>query len=78
MEDYRIPKKILGGNFGGKRPAAISRSRWEENVQNDSLPAPYTTLEACGTKYTELEEDNWGGHDPNTGRSVIGERQSHT
>jgi len=38
-----------------------------ECTEGCSLPAPYTKLEANGTKQTELEEENWGGRDPNMG-----------
>jgi len=39
-----------------------------ECTERCSLPEPYTKLEASGTKQTELEEENWGGHGPNMGQ----------
>jgi hypothetical protein len=39
-----------------------------QHAEGRSLPAPYTKLEVGGTKYRELEGENWGGHDPNTGQ----------
>jgi hypothetical protein len=33
MEEYRIPKKVLGSCFGGGRPAERPRNRWEDAIQ---------------------------------------------
>jgi len=33
-------------------------------------------LEVGGKKQTAMEEENWGSHDPHTGRSAKGERQA--
>jgi len=37
MEEERIPKKVLNGNFHTKRPVGRSRSRWADVVQRDAL-----------------------------------------
>jgi hypothetical protein len=31
-------------------------------------------LEVGGKKWTELKDENWGDHDPNTGRNALGEK----
>ena len=37
MEEERIPKKILSGNFYTTRPMGRPRTRWAEVVQRDVL-----------------------------------------
>jgi hypothetical protein len=37
MEDERIPKKVLNGNFHTTRPVGRPRSRWADVVQRDAL-----------------------------------------
>jgi hypothetical protein len=37
MEEERIPKKVLNGNFHIKRPVGRPRTRWADVVQKDAL-----------------------------------------
>jgi hypothetical protein len=37
MEEERIPKKVLNGNFHTTRPVGRPRTRWADVVQRDSL-----------------------------------------
>jgi len=37
MEEERIPKKVLNGNFRTTRPVGRSRTRWVDVVQRDAL-----------------------------------------
>ena len=37
MEDERIPKKVLNGNFHTTRPVGRPRTRWADVVQRDAL-----------------------------------------
>jgi hypothetical protein len=37
MEEERIPKKVLNGNFHTTRPVGRSRTRWADVVQRDAL-----------------------------------------
>jgi len=37
MEEERIPKKILNGNFYTTRPVGRTRTRWADVVQRDAL-----------------------------------------
>jgi len=37
MEEERIPKKVLNGNFFTTRPVGRSRNRWADVVQRDAL-----------------------------------------
>jgi hypothetical protein len=37
MEEERIPKKFLNGNFRTTRPVARPRTRWVDVVQRDAL-----------------------------------------
>ena len=37
MEEERIPKKILNGNFHTTRPVGRPRTRWADMVQRDAL-----------------------------------------
>ena len=37
MEEERIPKKVLNGNFYTTRPVGRPRTRWADVVQRDSL-----------------------------------------
>jgi hypothetical protein len=48
-----------------------------QRTEEYSLPNPCTKLEDWSTKQTEMEEDNWGGHDLNIGQSAIGEERSY-
>jgi hypothetical protein len=36
MEEQRIPKKVLNGNFHIARPVGIPRTRWAYVVQRDA------------------------------------------
>jgi hypothetical protein len=46
-----------------------------QHKEEYSLCATYMKLEVGGTK-AELEEENLGGHDPNTGQNAIGEGET--
>ena len=37
MEEERIPKKALKGNFHATRPVGRPRTRWADMVQRDAL-----------------------------------------
>jgi hypothetical protein len=37
MEEERIPKKVLNGNFHTTRPVGRPRTRWTDVVQRDAL-----------------------------------------
>jgi len=37
MEEERIPKKVLKGNFHTTRPVGRPRTRWADVVQRDAL-----------------------------------------
>ena len=37
MEEERIPKKVLNGNFHATRPVGKPRTRWADMVQGDAL-----------------------------------------
>jgi hypothetical protein len=37
MEDERVPKKVLNGNFHTTRPVGRPRTRWADVVQRDAL-----------------------------------------
>jgi len=37
MEEERIPKKVLSGNFHTTRPVGRPRTRWADVVQRDAL-----------------------------------------
>jgi hypothetical protein len=37
MEEERIPKKVLNGNFHTTRPVGRPRTRWVNVVQRDAL-----------------------------------------
>jgi len=37
MEEKRIPKKVLNGNFYTTRPAGRPRTRWADEVQSVAL-----------------------------------------
>jgi hypothetical protein len=37
MEEERIPKKVLNGNFHTTRPVGRSRTRWVDVVQRDAI-----------------------------------------
>jgi hypothetical protein len=37
MEEERIPKKVLNGNFHTTRPVGRPRTRWADMVQRDTL-----------------------------------------
>jgi hypothetical protein len=54
-EGYRIPKKILGENFGGLRPVGRSCSRWEENFQQSAV----SLLHIQNWKTVARNRQNW-------------------
>jgi hypothetical protein len=37
LEEERIPKKVLNGNFHTTRPVGRPRTRWADVVQSDAL-----------------------------------------
>jgi hypothetical protein len=37
MDNSRIPKKVLDGEFHGRRPVGRPRLRWEDSIRRDSL-----------------------------------------
>jgi len=37
MEEERVPKKVLNGNFHTKRPVERPRTKWVDMVQSDAL-----------------------------------------
>jgi hypothetical protein len=36
MEEYRIPRKVLGSCFVGGRPVGRPRNRWEDAIQRNA------------------------------------------
>jgi len=40
MEEKKIPKKVLSGNFHTTRPVGRPRTRWADVVQRDALQLP--------------------------------------
>ena len=55
MEEERIPKKVLNGNFHTTRPVGRPRTRWADVVQRDAL-------ELLGTRVwrrTVANRDEW-------------------
>jgi hypothetical protein len=43
VEEERIPKRFLNGNFHTTRPAGRPRTRWADVVQRDALQLLWTT-----------------------------------
>jgi hypothetical protein len=65
MEEERIPKKLLNGNFHTIRPVGRPRTRWADVVQRDALQL----LGIRGRKRRAVNRDEWrascgGGQGP--------------
>ena len=57
MEEERIPKKVLNGNFHTTRPVGRPRTRWADVVQRDALQL----LEIRGWRRRAVNRDEWRG-----------------
>ena len=55
MEEERIPKKILNGNFHTTRPVGRPRTRWADVVQRDALQL----LRTRGWRRRAADRDEW-------------------
>ena len=55
MEEERIPKKALNGNFHTARAVGRPRSRWTDVVQRDALQL----LEIRGWRRRAANRDEW-------------------
>jgi hypothetical protein len=55
MEEERIPKKVLNGNFNTTRPVGRPRTRWPDVVQRDALQL----LGIRGWKGRATNRDEW-------------------
>jgi hypothetical protein len=55
MEEERIPKKVLNGNFHTTRPVARPRTRWADVVQRDALQL----LGIRGRRRRAANTDKW-------------------
>jgi len=55
MEEERIPKKVLNGNFHTTRPVGRPRNRWADVVQRDVLQL----LETKGWRRRAANRDEW-------------------
>jgi hypothetical protein len=55
MEEERITKKVLNGNFHTKRPVGRPRSRWADVVQRDTLQL----LWIRGWRRRDANSDEW-------------------
>jgi hypothetical protein len=55
MEEERIPKKFLNGNFHTTRPVGRPRTRWADVVQRDALQL----LGTRGWKRRAMNRDEW-------------------
>ena len=50
-DDSRIPKKVIGGHFGGRRPLGKPRHRWEDALGTDAIDLlPIRTWKAAVRK----------------------------
>jgi hypothetical protein len=58
MEEERIPKKDLNGNFHTKRPVGRPRPRWVDVVQRDALQP----LGIRGWRRRAEDGDEWRRH----------------
>jgi len=56
MEEERIPKKVLNGNFYVTRPVGRPRNRWADLVQRDALQL----LGIRGWRRKAENRDEWG------------------
>ena len=55
MEEERIPKEVLNGNFHTTRPVGRPRTRWADVVQRDALQL----LATRGWKRRATNRDEW-------------------
>ena len=55
MEEGRIPKKVLNGNFHTTRPVGRPRTRWADVVQRDALQV----LGIRGWRRRAANRDEW-------------------
>jgi len=55
MEEERIPKKVLNGNFYTTRPVGRPRTKWENVVQRDALQL----LAISGWRRRAENRDEW-------------------
>ena len=55
MEEERIPKKVLNGNFHTTRPVGRPRTRWADVVQRDALQL----LGIRGRRRRAANRDEW-------------------
>jgi hypothetical protein len=55
MEEERIPKKVLNGNFHTTRPVGRPRTRWADVVQRDALQL----LATRGWRGKAANRDEW-------------------
>jgi hypothetical protein len=55
MEEEKIPKKVLNGNFHTTRPVGKPRTRWADVVQRDALHL----LEIRGWRRRAAKRDEW-------------------
>jgi hypothetical protein len=55
MEEERIPKKFLNGNFHTTRPVGKPRNKWADVVQRDALQL----LEIRGWRRRAVNRDEW-------------------
>jgi len=55
MEEERIPKKVLNGNFHTTRPMGRQRTRWVDVVQRDAVQL----LGLRGWKKRAANRDEW-------------------
>jgi len=65
MEEERIPKKVLNGNFHTTRPVGRPRTRWADVVQRDTIQL----LGTRGWRRRATNRDEWrasyeGGQGP--------------
>jgi hypothetical protein len=55
MEEKRIPKKVLNGNFHTTRPVGRPRTRWVDVVQRHALQL----LRIRGWRRRDANTDEW-------------------
>jgi hypothetical protein len=55
MEEERIPKRVLNGNFHTTRPVGRSRTRWADVFQRDALQL----LGVRGWRSKAANRDEW-------------------
>ena len=55
MEEERIPKEVINGNFRTTRPVGRPRTRWANVVQRDALQLPGTR----GWRRRATNRDEW-------------------